>query len=72
MFDSWGKTLMLAGVFLLVTGALLHFGGKYFNLGRLPGDFYWQRENFSIHVPLVTSLLLSLVLTILLNLFFRR
>ncbi|EGO61850.1 DUF2905 domain-containing protein [Acetonema longum] len=71
-FDSWGKTLMLIGVLLLVTGAIMHFGGKWIPFGRMPGDFHWEKGNFSFHFPLVTSLLLSIILTILLNLFFRR
>jgi hypothetical protein len=40
-------------------------------IGRLPGDIHIERRNFSIHFPIVTSLLLSVILTILLNLFLR-
>ena len=71
-FDSLGKTLMTLGILLFIVGVLIHFGSKVFGLGRLPGDFHWERENFSVHFPLATSLLVSLVLTLLLNLFFRR
>ncbi|MDR3592933.1 MAG: DUF2905 domain-containing protein [Negativicutes bacterium] len=71
-FDSFGKTLMLFGVILLVVGALLHFGGKLTGLGRLPGDIHIERENFSFYFPVVTSILLSVILTILLNIFSRR
>ncbi|MBQ7515507.1 MAG: DUF2905 domain-containing protein [Schwartzia sp.] len=67
-----GKTLMLLGGALLVVGAALHFGGRFLPLGHLPGDFHWQGENTSFHFPLMTSLLLSVVLTVLANLFFRR
>lgn len=41
-------------------------------LGRLPGDIHVERENFSLHIPLVTCLVVSLLLTLLLNLFLRR
>ena len=41
-------------------------------LGRLPGDLNLEREHFSVHVPLVTCLVVSAVLTLILNLFFRR
>ena len=41
-------------------------------LGRLPGDLNIERANFSVHVPLVTCLVVSAVLTLILNLFFRR
>lgn len=71
-FDSVGKMLMITGGLLLAIGALLYFGGKFTGLGRLPGDIHIQRENFSFHFPIVTSLIISAILTILLNIFFRR
>jgi len=71
-FNSFGKTLMFFGVVMLVLGALFHFGGKIAGLGRLPGDIRIERENFSFYFPLVSCLLVSVVLTLLLNLFSRR
>lgn len=71
-FDSFGKTLMIIGGVLLVAGALLHFGGKFMQLGRLPGDIHIQRDNFSFSFPIVTSILLSIILTVILNLFSKR
>ena len=44
----------------------------HFSLGRLPGDLFIRRENFTFSFPIVTCLILSLLLTLLLNLFFRR
>ena len=41
-------------------------------LGRLPGDIFIQRGNTTIFIPIVTSIVLSLALTIILNLFIRR
>jgi len=41
-------------------------------LGRLPGDINVERDHFSFHFPLVTCLVVSAVLTLLLNFFFRR
>jgi hypothetical protein len=64
--NELGKFLVLVGVTLVVTGALLWSGfGKNW-LGRLPGDIHYTRENFSFHFPIVTCLLLSAVLTLLL------
>ncbi len=71
-FESIGKMLMLLGVVLFVVGVAIYFGGKYTALGRLPGDIHIERENFSFHFPVVTSILISLVLTVILNLFFSR
>lgn len=71
-FESLGKTLMLLGIILIIVGAVIHFGGKFTGLGKLPGDIHIQNENFSFHFPIVTSILVSIVLTVVLNLFFRR
>lgn len=71
-FESTGKTLMVFGVLLFLVGVAVYFGGKYTALGRLPGDIHIERDNFSFHFPIVTSILVSLVLTVLLNLFFSR
>ena len=58
-----GRLLILLGVVLIVAGALLLPGGRIPWLGRLPGDLHVKRGNLELHVPLGTSLLLSLVLT---------
>jgi hypothetical protein len=68
---SLAKVLMIAGCALLLVGALL-FLGQRLGLGRLPGDFSWRGKNFSFHFPVATSLLVSLVLTLLINLWLRR
>jgi ABC-type hemin transport system ATPase subunit len=62
-----GKFLIIAGVVLVVLG--LAFSGKLGPLGRLPGDFSYSSGNVSIFFPLATMLILSLVLTLILNLF---
>ncbi|WP_036371041.1 DUF2905 family protein [Neomoorella thermoacetica] len=64
--------LLGMGLFLALMGLLLLGLGKLFSIGRLPGDIYIQRGNFTFYFPLVTSLLLSLILTVILNLLFRR
>jgi hypothetical protein len=67
-----GRLLILFGVVAIVAGVLLLLLPRVPWLGRLPGDVVVQRERFTLYVPLATSLVLSIVLTILLNLFFRR
>lgn len=71
-FSSLGKFLLLGGVLLACLGVLMMVAGKFFNLGRLPGDIFIQRENFSFYFPLASSIILSIILTVLLNLIFRR
>ncbi|NPV29664.1 MAG: DUF2905 domain-containing protein [Firmicutes bacterium] len=66
------KMLMVFGVLLFLGGGFLLLLGKIAPLGRLPGDLFVQRGNFTFYFPLVTCLLLSLLLTLFLNLFFWR
>ena len=62
-----GKLLLLFGVILAVTGALLVFGAKLpFRLGRLPGDIVVQGRSTTFYFPIVTCLVLSLVLSLVL------
>ena len=61
------------GIMLVVVGAFLTYGPKLpFPLGRLPGDIFIKKEHFTFSFPIMTCLMLSLILTLLLNLFFRR
>jgi len=69
---SLGRVLILAGLGLAALGALLVFAGRIPLLGRLPGDIVVQRDNWTVYFPLATMLLLSLVLTLVLNLLARR
>jgi len=64
-----GRTLMLVGGLLLLLGFLLTISGRVPWLGRLPGDIVIERKNFSFYFPLMTSVIVSVVLTILMMLF---
>jgi len=64
-----GRTLMLVGGLLLLLGFLLTISGRIPWLGRLPGDIVIERKNFSFYFPLMTSVIVSVVLTILMMLF---
>ncbi len=66
-----GRTLVILGVVIAAVGAVIWLVGGL-GLGRLPGDLHWRRGNTEIYVPLASSLLLSLVATLLLNLWFSR
>ena len=58
-----GKPLILLGVILIVVGILLVFVGKIPYLGKLPGDLHFRRGNVDVYIPLVTSIVLSLVVS---------
>ncbi len=70
--EDIGKTLIFIGLILLLLGGGVLLLQKIPFLGRLPGDIYIKKENFTFYFPLVTCILLSLFLTIILSLFFRR
>jgi hypothetical protein len=63
--------LLVAGVVLAAFGGFLALGGRL-PFGRLPGDISVQGEHGGFYFPVVTCLVLSLVLTALLNIVFRR
>ncbi len=65
-----GRVLILLGAILIVVGAVLPYTGRI-GIGGLPGDFVVRRGNFSFYFPLMTSILLSIVLTVILWLFRR-
>ena len=71
MFGDMGRTLMLLGVALFVIGALLTVAGRVPGLGNLPGDITVTRGNFRLYAPIGTMIVLSVVLSIILNLLAR-
>jgi hypothetical protein len=66
-----GRLLIVFAAVIAVVGLLLVAVGRGL-IPRLPGDIAIERRNFRLYFPLGTSILISLVLTLLLNLFFRR
>lgn len=70
--NGLGRTLILFGLVLVVVGGLILLAGRFPGIGRLPGDFLVRRGSFTFYMPLATSLIVSLLLTLILNLIFRR
>jgi len=67
-----GKLLLVFGLVIAAAGAVLVFAGRVPWIGRLPGDIYIERGNWTFYFPLATSLLLSVVLTVVFWLLGRR
>ncbi|MAP41401.1 MAG: hypothetical protein CMP01_04135 [Woeseiaceae bacterium] len=63
-----GKILVLIGLVVTGIGALIMIG---LPLGRLPGDLILRRGNFTVYIPIVSSIVLSLIVTLLFA-FLRR
>jgi uncharacterized membrane protein YwzB len=69
--EGIGKLLIGGAIVLLVVGGLFLLLGR-FGLDRLPGDLVFKRGNVTVYFPIGLMILLSIVGTILLNLFLRR
>lgn len=69
--ETIGKLLIGGAIALLVVGALVLLLGR-FGLDRLPGDLIFKRGGVTIYFPIGIMILLSIVGTVLLNLFLRR
>jgi hypothetical protein len=68
---QFGRVLVLVGAGIVVLGVLMLVGDKL-GLGKLPGDVMWRGKNTTVHFPIATSIVVSVVLTVLLNLFLSR
>ncbi|MBN2232471.1 MAG: DUF2905 domain-containing protein [Deltaproteobacteria bacterium] len=66
-----GKLLVIAGIGIAAVGVLLLLAGKIPFLGRLPGDIYIKKDNYTVYFPMVTCLVISLVISLLLAIFRR-
>lgn len=64
-----GKMFIILGVILIIVGIAFVFGDKIPFLGKLPGDIMIKKERFSIYLPITTSIIVSIILTILFSLF---
>jgi len=66
-----GKFLIFTGLILLIIGIIFYFfEGKFF-YKKLPGDIFIDKDNIKIFIPITTMILLSLFLTLILNLIFK-
>ena len=74
-FPDIGKLLLILGLAIALAGLAIMFWDKLpfgrIPLGRLPGDINIERENFTFRFPLATCLIISILLTLLVN-FFRK
>ena len=70
--ESLARYVILAGILLIISGAILYGLAKLnVPLGRLPGDIRIEGSNSSFYFPLTTSILVSIVLSVLINLIGR-
>ncbi|MGH9782913.1 MAG: DUF2905 domain-containing protein [Terriglobia bacterium] len=74
MLPSLGKIFITVGIVFAGVGILLLFSDRlaFLRIGRLPGDVIYRRGNFTFYLPIVTSIVISLILTLLFWVFGRR
>ena len=70
-FNQLGRILIFIGFFIVVFGVLFLLGDKIPWFGKLPGDIYIKKKNFTFYFSIVTSILISLILSLIFY-FFRK
>ncbi|MEC4673960.1 MAG: DUF2905 domain-containing protein [Nitrospirota bacterium] len=78
-FGGLGKLIILMGLGLIAIGVVISLIGKWPSegsglgwLGRLPGDIFIKRDNFTLYFPLSTSIILSIIGSLVLYFFMKR
>ena len=62
--QSTGKFLIITGIVIIIAGIILTFYGRIPFLGKLPGDISIKGKNYSVYIPIATSLLISLIISL--------
>ena len=72
MNSDTGKWIIIIGVFIILAGVIIYFfHDKLHWIGRLPGDIRIEKENFRFYFPLATMIVLSLLVTLMVNIIKR-
>ena len=64
MITNIGKTLIFIGIVLIAIGAIFLLAQKIPWIGRLPGDIYIKKDNFTFYFPVTTCVLISVILSL--------
>ncbi|MEK6589727.1 MAG: DUF2905 domain-containing protein [Nitrospinota bacterium] len=70
--DPLGKMLIFFGVILIIIGGLILLADKIPWIGRLPGDIFIQKKNFTFYFPIATSIIISIILTLIFSFLSRK
>lgn len=71
-WQSVGRILVGVGALLFIVGLIMMGLGRFFNFGSLPGDIVYKKGNFTFYFPIMTCLLLSVIISFIFRIFFRR
>ncbi|MBE3557561.1 MAG: DUF2905 domain-containing protein [Firmicutes bacterium] len=69
--SDFGRLLVIIGLCIAALGGILWLLATILPFGRLPGDIVWRQGRFTLFLPIVSSILLSLLVTLILNLIFH-
>ena len=67
-----GKSVIAVGILLVIVGVFLTLAGKIPGVGKLPGDIFIKKENFSFYFPLTTCILLSVIFSVIMYFFGKK
>jgi hypothetical protein len=72
MDQQTGKYIIAGGIFIVIAGLLIYFFHDHLKwLGKLPGDIRIEKDNFRFYFPVVTMIIISVIITIVINIFKR-
>ncbi len=72
MDQQTGRYIIIAGIIILISGIIIYFFHDYFKwFGKLPGDINIRKENYRFYFPAVTMIVISVALTIIVNIIKR-
>lgn len=72
MSQETGKYLIIGGIILLIAGIIIYFFHDQFKwFGNLPGDIKIKSENFGFYFPIVTMIIISIAITLIINIIRR-
>jgi len=66
IFNNFAKTLILLGFLFIISGLIINYIPKI-NIAKLPGDIFYKKGNFSFYFPFTTSIIISIILTLIVN-----
>jgi hypothetical protein len=66
-----GKLLIIIGIIFILIGVFINYLPKIPMIGKLPGDVLIERENFKFYIPITSSILASILLSLLLYLYYK-
>jgi hypothetical protein len=72
MDQQTGKYIIAGGIFIVIAGVLIYFFHDYFKwFGKLPGDIRIVKENYRFYFPIVTMIIISIAITLIINILKR-